>query len=337
MKTIEPTDPGGPDADADLRLGRRRRRPGVVRQAGPAVRRPPLLRRRLERARVHEDQRHRQPTAASCAACRAPRAPAATGARRTPTTWCSTCVSTGRKASGSPTSASPTSRTGPPRTPRCASPRNRPSTWSRCSGRRCAAVGWAPGWSAATRSAGSTRRPYSAAIEADPVADRYVSHPHRAHLRQPARHAAADRRPDVDDGVEPERQHLERGLGRRQRLGRHHHRREHPPVVRRRRRPTRTSTGSARRWAPPAGSSRSPNGGDGYRVSKRLWAFAAYSRFIRPGAVRVPATFDDPNVKVTAFRNRDGSMVVELLNTGTANVSTSFTHRHAGSTAPRRT
>jgi glucuronoarabinoxylan endo-1,4-beta-xylanase len=67
-----------------------------------------------------------------------------------------------------------------------------------------------------------------------------------------------------------------------------------------------------------------PNEGDGYRVSKRLWAFAAYSRFIRPNAVRVPAQAADPGVKVTAFRNRDGSMVVELLNTGTAGMDTSF-------------
>ncbi|MBO0869226.1 MAG: hypothetical protein J2P15_11715 [Micromonosporaceae bacterium] len=65
--------------------------------------------------------------------------------------------------------------------------------------------------------------------------------------------------------------------------------------------------------------------GDGYRVSKRLWAFAAYSRFIRPGAFRVPAQLSDPNVDVTAFRNEDGSMVVELLNLATAPVSTTFT------------
>jgi glucuronoarabinoxylan endo-1,4-beta-xylanase len=66
------------------------------------------------------------------------------------------------------------------------------------------------------------------------------------------------------------------------------------------------------------------NEGDAYRVSKRLWAFAAYSRFIRPGAVRVPAEFTDPTVKATAFRNRDGSMVVELLNIGTAATSIAF-------------
>lgn len=68
-----------------------------------------------------------------------------------------------------------------------------------------------------------------------------------------------------------------------------------------------------------------PNSGDGYQVSKRLWAFAAYSRFIRPDAVRVLAAAADPNVDITAFRNADGSMVVELLNTGTADVSTTFT------------
>jgi glucuronoarabinoxylan endo-1,4-beta-xylanase len=68
-----------------------------------------------------------------------------------------------------------------------------------------------------------------------------------------------------------------------------------------------------------------PDSGDGYRVSKRLWAFAAYSRFIRPGAVRVPAQVADPQVLVTAFRNRDGSMTVQLLNTGTAEASTTFT------------
>ncbi|MEU6037606.1 glycoside hydrolase [Actinomadura sp. NPDC047616] len=58
--------------------------------------------------------------------------------------------------------------------------------------------------------------------------------------------------------------------------------------------------------------------GDSYRVSKRLWAMAAYSRFVRPGAHRVRATATDPAVKITAFRNADGSRVVELLNTGAA-------------------
>ncbi|MFC4116672.1 glycoside hydrolase family 30 protein [Nonomuraea zeae] len=53
-----------------------------------------------------------------------------------------------------------------------------------------------------------------------------------------------------------------------------------------------------------------------YRVSKRLWALAAYSRFIRPGAVRIGAVSAKPALKVSAFRNPGGSRVVEVLNTG---------------------
>ncbi|GAB3896549.1 hypothetical protein GCM10027612_51160 [Microbispora bryophytorum subsp. camponoti] len=58
-----------------------------------------------------------------------------------------------------------------------------------------------------------------------------------------------------------------------------------------------------------------------YRVSRRLWAMAAYSRFIRPGAVRLGATASDPALKVSAFRNADGSRVIEILNTGTSPVT----------------
>ncbi|KAA6215805.1 hypothetical protein CP979_01615 [Streptomyces filamentosus] len=57
--------------------------------------------------------------------------------------------------------------------------------------------------------------------------------------------------------------------------------------------------------------------GDDYRVSKRYWALAAFSRFIRPDAVRVPVENPDPALSVTAFRNADGSRVIEILNTAT--------------------
>jgi glucosylceramidase len=57
-----------------------------------------------------------------------------------------------------------------------------------------------------------------------------------------------------------------------------------------------------------------------YSVSKRLWAMAGYSRFIRPGAVRLEASAADPALKVSAFRNPDGSRVIVALNTGTAAV-----------------
>ncbi|TMR24432.1 hypothetical protein ETD86_04700 [Nonomuraea turkmeniaca] len=58
-----------------------------------------------------------------------------------------------------------------------------------------------------------------------------------------------------------------------------------------------------------------------YKVSKRLWAMAAYSRFIRPGAVRVDAAAANPALKVSAFRNPDGSKVIVALNTSTEAVS----------------
>ncbi|UBU15921.1 glycoside hydrolase family 30 protein [Nonomuraea gerenzanensis] len=66
-----------------------------------------------------------------------------------------------------------------------------------------------------------------------------------------------------------------------------------------------------------------------YHVSKRLWALAAYSRFIRPGAVRVEASAADPALKVSAFRNPDGSRVIVALNTGTAPVTWKGVHGRA--------
>jgi glucosylceramidase len=54
--------------------------------------------------------------------------------------------------------------------------------------------------------------------------------------------------------------------------------------------------------------------GPRYRVSKRFWAFAAYSRFIRPEAHRVEARLSGNGVKAAAFRGPDGEVVVNLLN-----------------------
>jgi O-glycosyl hydrolase len=48
--------------------------------------------------------------------------------------------------------------------------------------------------------------------------------------------------------------------------------------------------------------------------SGRLWAFASYSRFIRPGAQRIAATTPDAGLEASAFRNRDGSTAVVVLN-----------------------
>ena len=53
---------------------------------------------------------------------------------------------------------------------------------------------------------------------------------------------------------------------------------------------------------------------DGVAASGRLWAFAGYSRFIRPGAVRIGATTSRAGLGVSAYRNSDGSVAVVALN-----------------------
>ncbi|KAI0166238.1 glycoside hydrolase family 30 protein [Xylariaceae sp. FL1272] len=52
-------------------------------------------------------------------------------------------------------------------------------------------------------------------------------------------------------------------------------------------------------------------------VSKRLWAFANWSRYVRPGAIRL-GTSGGSGVKSTAFKNVDGSLAVVVISTGTS-------------------
>lgn len=52
--------------------------------------------------------------------------------------------------------------------------------------------------------------------------------------------------------------------------------------------------------------------------SKRLWAFANWSRFVRPGAVRVGATGGGGSLRVSAFKNKDGAIAVQFINSGAA-------------------
>ena len=49
--------------------------------------------------------------------------------------------------------------------------------------------------------------------------------------------------------------------------------------------------------------------------SGRLWAFANYSRYVHPGAVRIGATSSNGSVDLTAFKNTDGTIAVVALNT----------------------
>ncbi|WP_275005836.1 glycoside hydrolase family 30 protein [Promicromonospora iranensis] len=62
--------------------------------------------------------------------------------------------------------------------------------------------------------------------------------------------------------------------------------------------------------------------GDTYRVSSRYYVFSAFSRFIDPGAVRFDAEHEVDGLKVSAYRNPDGSRVVQLLNLNEAPVRT---------------
>lgn len=53
---------------------------------------------------------------------------------------------------------------------------------------------------------------------------------------------------------------------------------------------------------------------DDYFVSARLWAFAGYFRFARPGSVRVEATSSAENLYVTTFLNSNGTVAVPVVN-----------------------
>jgi O-glycosyl hydrolase len=68
--------------------------------------------------------------------------------------------------------------------------------------------------------------------------------------------------------------------------------------------------------------------------SGRLWAFANYSRFVRPGAVRIGAASGNSDLETLAFRNTNGSVAIVVLNTATTAQTTSFSVRRSGTPAP---
>ncbi len=71
--------------------------------------------------------------------------------------------------------------------------------------------------------------------------------------------------------------------------------------------------------------------GDTVATSGRLWAFASYSRFIRPGAVRIgTATSGGAGLEVSAFRNSGGSIEVIVLNSAHIRQVVSFSLRGIG-------
>ncbi|HVU69100.1 MAG TPA: ricin-type beta-trefoil lectin domain protein, partial [Ktedonobacteraceae bacterium] len=65
-------------------------------------------------------------------------------------------------------------------------------------------------------------------------------------------------------------------------------------------------------------------------TSGRLWAFANYSRFIRPGAVRIGASSGDSNLRVSAFRNTNGVVSIVVLNAANSAITTSYALQNTG-------
>lgn len=53
---------------------------------------------------------------------------------------------------------------------------------------------------------------------------------------------------------------------------------------------------------------------DEYFISARLWAFASYFRFARPGSVRVDAQTSIEEVYVSAYVNTNGTVAVPVVN-----------------------
>lgn len=58
--------------------------------------------------------------------------------------------------------------------------------------------------------------------------------------------------------------------------------------------------------------------------SKRYYALANYSRFIRPGAVRISATGAPSGLSVSAYRNTDGSVILVALNSASSATTTGY-------------
>ena len=49
-----------------------------------------------------------------------------------------------------------------------------------------------------------------------------------------------------------------------------------------------------------------------------LWDLGQWSRFVRPGAVRVGISGSTSNMRIATFRNVDWSLVVVFINSGNA-------------------
>ena len=67
-------------------------------------------------------------------------------------------------------------------------------------------------------------------------------------------------------------------------------------------------------WTAPTDAALIQVNGTSYQVSARLWAFAGYFRFARPGAVRLEAVSSVEEVYVTAWQNTNLTIAVQAIN-----------------------
>lgn len=59
-----------------------------------------------------------------------------------------------------------------------------------------------------------------------------------------------------------------------------------------------------------------------FTVTKNLWALGHYSRFVRPGMVRVEANTNNENLLIAAFVDKSNKLVIVVTNYGTASITT---------------
>ncbi|KAF5384018.1 hypothetical protein D9757_006921 [Collybiopsis confluens] len=59
--------------------------------------------------------------------------------------------------------------------------------------------------------------------------------------------------------------------------------------------------------------------------SARLWAMAQWSRYVRPGAVRTATTSGSSSLLTSAFKNTDGTLSIQVLNTATSSQAVTIT------------
>ncbi|KAG6114752.1 hypothetical protein E4U14_001312 [Claviceps sp. LM454 group G7] len=65
--------------------------------------------------------------------------------------------------------------------------------------------------------------------------------------------------------------------------------------------------------------------GDEVVITKRFWAHAHFSKFARPGARRINATSDNSFVTASSFLNTDGSVATQIINNATTTVNLDIT------------